>query len=189
VRRRGLWERESDYWTSRSWGSSYRSIRRPRYDADATGRVGIEIAGFNREGRPGIFADRKSWTLESKLPELFRELEIRAVEDEQQAIEARRRAEERKRQWELAMQRAKDRYAEAFRARALQAQVGAWHEAKRATAYLEALEEAYGDQPEAAEWITWIRSHLATADPLQAMPQLPDVPEAKPDDLNRISAA
>jgi hypothetical protein len=109
---RTWWERENRY---RSWQRGERANTK-RYDADATGRLKITLlAGYAREGRALSWADRSSWALEDKLPELLQELEIRAAEDDHRRREAERAAEERERLWELEMERAKARYVEAYR--------------------------------------------------------------------------
>jgi hypothetical protein len=148
------------------------------YDSEATGRLVITVdGGHAREGRPSSFADRKSWSLEDKLPELLRELEIRAAEDEHRKRELELQAQERQRQWELAMDRAKDRFLEAHRVNALGAEISAWREASTVRAYLTALEAEHRGTPAADEWISWIRGYLRRLDPLGSIPVLPTMPE------------
>jgi hypothetical protein len=134
--------------------------------------------GYAREGRSASWADRKSWTLEDKLPELMRELEIRAAEDDDRDLRARRAAEERHRRWELAMVDAKDRFVEAHRRNVLRGQIADWQEAKAIREYLAALEAEHG-----REWIAWIRAHLRQLDPLLAEPVMPEAPDPTPEDL------
>src|SRR5262249_46699710 len=144
---RGDWEeaKRRDEPFRRQWGpSSYSSGRTKAYDADATGELSIVLigAGYTPEGRPSSWHDRKSWTLEEKLPELFYELEIRAVDDDKRVAEERRQQDERRRRWEEHMERAHARYSEAVRAKELRAQVAARREAKLFGEYLAELKDA-----------------------------------------------
>lgn len=185
VPERGAWEgqerlRKTDYYT-RQLGIEPRI---GRYDKEGTGRLTITLAsGYSRHGRPSTWADRRSWKLEDKLPDLLREIEMRVVEDEHREAEERRQEEERQRQWEAAMERAKAQFVEAHRAEMLTSQIERWQQATLATAYLEALEAAHGDDPDAAEWIAWARSYVERLDPLSVAPRMPEVPEPKPDGL------
>jgi hypothetical protein len=155
------------------------------YDAEATGRLSISLvaAGYSRDGRALSWSDRKSWRLEDKLPELLHELELRAVEDGHRAAEEARKAGERQRQWEAHMERARERFLDAHRAKVLRAQVAARAEAEGLSAYLAELEAAYGATPESTEWIDWVRSYIERLDPLQASPTMPADPEISRDDL------
>jgi hypothetical protein len=123
------------------------------YDSEANGQLSIALvaSGYKREGRQASWGDRKSWKLEDKLPELLRELELRAVEDDEREADERRKAEERQRQWELQMERAKQRYLEAHRAKVLREQIAARNEAAVMRNYLAELEAAHGDASESAE--------------------------------------
>jgi hypothetical protein len=50
--------------------------------------------------------------------------------------------------------------------------------------YLGALEAEYGENPESADWIAWIRRYLdERVDPLASPPTMPAAPEPRPDDL------
>jgi hypothetical protein len=184
VANRGDFDAETDYRRSVTYPQYLRPRTRSRYDADATGRLQITCDGYSREGRPVSWADRRSWTLEEKLPELLQELEIRAAEDDQAAIIAQREAEERERRWELAMERAKQRFLEHHRAQVMQQQLAAWQEASRIREYLSLLEERHGTNPESAEWIAWIRRYVdERLDPLATPPTMPAEPEISADDL------
>ena len=106
---RGDWERERKRRAEHRFDyfSSYTPLK--PFDKDATGRLTITVdSGYSREGRPASWADRKSWSLEEKLGELLRELEIRAAEDDHRDALAQSAAEERQRQWELAAEWIRD---------------------------------------------------------------------------------
>lgn len=181
---RGVWDRETQ-WRSSISNPQYLPRRKlSRYDANGTGRLTITLgSGYAREGRPTSWSDRRSGTLEQKLPDLLRELEIRAAEDDDSKIRAERAAQQRQRQWELAMERAKASFIEAHRAKSLRAQVSAWHEAQTTAGYLAALEEAHGETDAAAAWIEWIRGYVERLDPLRSLPTMPETPDISREDL------
>ena len=178
---RGPWDAE----TRRRAEARYALWHSPRpmrnYDSQATGKLTITLDhGYSREGRPSTFADRKTWTLEDKLPDLLRELEIRVAEDDHRDQEAKQRADERQRQWELAMERAKEDFLEAYRAKVLDQEVLAWQRTTSIRRYLAALQETQGDAADENEWMIWIRQYLQRLDPTRARPELPSMPERIP---------
>jgi hypothetical protein len=184
---RGVWEeRKRVQEEHRLRYPLYGSYERLKpYDSEATGQLTISLvaSGYRREGRAASWSDRKSWTLEDKLPELLQELELRAVEDDEREAEEKRQAEERQRQWELAIERARQRFIEAYRAKVLRAQIAARQEAQVMSAYLAELEAAHGASAESAEWIEWVREYIRRLDPLQSPPSMPAEPEISREDL------
>lgn len=162
------------------------------YDADATGRLKLELfcsQWWIYRGRQSRRADRQSWTLEERLPHLFREIEERVVEAqrvaeqqriaaEQAAEAARREAEERERQWHVLMDQARTRLVESHRASHLLAQADSWHQAERLRRYCNALDAAHGEDPSAARWLAWAREYVSQLDPLAEPPKMPEPPEA-----------
>jgi hypothetical protein len=184
---RGVWEeRKRVQEQQRLQYPLYSSHERMKpYDSEATGQLSISLlaSGHSREGRAATWSDRKSWTLDDKLPDLLQELELRAVEDDHHAAEEKRKAEERQRQWELQMERARQRFLEAHRAKVLRAQIAARQEAQVMSAYLAELEAAHGASSESAEWIDWIRDFITRLDPLHSPPSMPAEPEISREDL------
>jgi hypothetical protein len=181
---RGVWEDEQ------RWRKDDRYYRgagddafRGRYDKNGTGRLTISLDGHSRSGRQASWGDRRSWTLEEKLPDIFQEIEVRAAEDDYRAEDERQKTEERQRQWDLAMERARERFIEAHRAQALRTKVAAWEEAKQFRAFLATLEELHGANEEAAEWIEWVRRYVERYDPLNSEQSLPTPDEIRPEDL------
>ncbi len=180
------------------WGS-YGSRATPSgpYDADTTGELNLELQvarSWIFRGRQSRWGDRKSWSLEERLPHLLREIEERIakadrvaeeerIAEEKAAEEARRAAEERERQWHLLMKRARKQLVETQRADLLRAQAAAWGEAERLRAYCDAMEAAYGERPESAEWIAWARDFSSRLDPLRVPPSMPEEPEETPEAL------
>jgi hypothetical protein len=184
---RGVWEeRKRAQERYRHQYPLYGSHERMKpFDAEATGQLSISLvaSGHRREGRAASWSDRKSWRLEDKLPQLFHELELRAVEDDHRAAEEKREAEERQRQWERQMERARQRFLEAHRAKVLRAQIAARQEARLMSAYLTELETTHGGIPESAEWIEWIREFIKRVDPVHSLPSMPEEPEISREDL------
>ena len=191
----GPWEEEVERYLNVSRDSSYyrdRELPSGPYDADASGRLKLELFGESSwmlRGRQSRWADRQSWTLEERLPHLFREIQERIVEAERIAEErriaaakaaeaARREAEERQRQWHVLMDRARDRLVEAHRAAHLRAQADAWQQAMRLRRYCDALEAAHGDHPDSAPWLAWARQYAGRLDPLTEPPTMPEPPVA-----------
>lgn len=200
VHTRGVWEEEVYRYrnVSSDW-TFYRDRELPRgpYDADAKGRLKLELHSSGRwtySGRQSRWGDRQSWRLEERLPHLFREIEERIVEAghaaeraqiaaEKAAEAARQAAEERERTWHVLMRQAEERLVEAHRAAQLRAQADAWHQAESLRRYCDAVDAAYGDRHETAEWLTWARTHILSLDPLTEPPTMPAAPEASPDAL------
>jgi len=130
VHTRGPWEEEVRRYRNVSRDSIfYRDRKLPSgaYDADASGRLKLELHSTHHwihSGRQSRWADRQSWTLEERLPHLFREIEERIVEADY-AIEQRRIAaekadtaarlavEERERRWHVLMAEAEEHLIEA----------------------------------------------------------------------------
>lgn len=174
------WERKN---TTYSWGlpGESRSRRPPpsEYEAEATGRVCLHlVSGFG--SRPSKWADRKSWTLDEKLPEVLHEIELRAAEDAERKRAAQREAEEREREWEAVKKRAFARHAEAKRADVLRGEVSRWHEVEQIRAYCDAAEARHPDDAGTTEWVRWARRYAEELDPMATAPQTPVPPESVP---------
>jgi len=182
---RGVWDAE----THRRAAVNYPQYLPPRkmrnYDSQATGRLTITIDhGYGRAGHAGSFSDRTRWTLEDKLPNMFRELELRATEADVAAREAERRADERQQRWELEIARAREQLLESKRVNTLHEQTRSWLDARSIRGYIAALEEAQGTRPEAQEWIHWAHAYADRLDPVQALQCIPTMPEEiAPDEL------
>lgn len=190
VSNRGAFDAETACRRSANYPEFLLPRTRTRYDQDGTGRLQITCDGYGRRGgRPATWADRNSWTLEDKLPELLRELEVRAAEDDHFAAERQREVEKRERERELALEQAKERFLEHYRAKVLREQMASWHEARAIREYLASLEERHGDKPESVEWIGWIRRYVdQDLDPVASPPRMPPEPEIRPEDLRPFTA-
>jgi hypothetical protein len=187
VRQRGRWEQEVyRYRNVRSEDYFWRDRELPRgaYDKDATGTLTLTLSCEGRwfAGRQGRWSDRQSWTLEERLPHLFREIEARIIHArrmreqeriraEDAAERARRDAEQRERTWRELMATAQERLIEDHRIARLTTDVDAWDQARRIRAYCDAAEAAYRDNAETNKWIAWARPRAA-ARPARRRPGL-----------------
>jgi hypothetical protein len=194
VRTRGPWEEEVRRYRNVSSDSLYyrdRELPRGAYDADASGRLKLELHVPRPRifpGRQSQWSDRQSWILEDRLPHLFREIEERIAEAdrfaekeriaaEKAAEAARREAEERERQWKVLMDDAKHRLVETHRAEQLRSDAARWTAAQTLRRYCDAVQASYGDRSETAEWLAWARVYVSQLDPLSLAPVMPEDPE------------
>lgn len=118
------------------------------------------------------WADRKRWTLDSRLPHLFAYAENQAAETlERRAREERERAD-RRRAWELAKIEARQRFVEDLNRRRLREQVENYRRAGELLRYVEALEKKsstlanQGEADQVRAWARWSRSEADRVDPL-----------------------
>jgi hypothetical protein len=160
-------------------------VERPKaYDSGASGELNIEALG-SAYGRQKAWGDRSRWKLEDRLANLLHELEVQAVEADERRLAREREEAERQRQWEAAMERAKQRLVEEHRLEVLRNRVRAWQEAEAIRAYCEAIEARHGVErvaadPDASAWLALARER---ADRVQALPHMPADPEITHDGL------
>lgn len=202
VHTRGPWEIEVHRYRNVSRDSVFyrdRVLPSGPYDVRASGRLKLELHVSHPwiySGRQSRWADRQAWTLEERLPQVFRELEERIAEAarfaeqqwiaaEKAAEEAKRAAEERERRWHVLMAEARERLAESNRAADLRTQADAWQTAENLRRYCDAVEAARGHRVETAEWLEWARAYVGWLDPLSEPPALSEPPEATPDALQQ----
>ena len=168
------WEQQNRSYTYPFSGAVNRLPPRSKYDAHGTGRLTLTIRSpHTGSERPTRWSDRKSWTVEEKLPELLREIEVRSAEYRHRLIEAEREAAERQRAWEAAIELARERHAEQHRVEVLRDEVDRWHQAERIRAYCNAAASAYSDSPDTAAWLEWAGRYTDGIDPLRLAPQAP----------------
>jgi hypothetical protein len=154
------------------------------YDSAATGELNVASLEYSH-GRQSTWGDRARWSVEDRLPNLLRELEIEAAEAEERRLEQERKQAERERQWEAAMEHAKQRLIADHRLEVLRTRVLAWQEAEQIRAYCDAVEAHHGAaaiaaDPDAKAWIVLAREH---ADRAQELPRMPTEPEITPERL------
>lgn len=182
--RRWFNQRNGSYRYGRSGIGEWVPPSQASYETGATGRLTFSLVGYSNSGRPQSWSDRKSWSLDEKLPELLREIEVRAVEARARKLEEERKAAERRRAWEAAMERARAQFLQQRRAEALARQIELWRRANDIREYCAAVEETHPESPAGAEWITWARGYSDRIDPLTYPPAMPaDPEEISPDDL------
>jgi hypothetical protein len=175
VRAREEGVRAPSLWAAYSWHRG--ELRRvPLDESSATGRLSLELVGnAPRSGRIARWADRRSWTLEEKLPEVLWEIEIRAIERRLQQEAAQREAAEREAAWHAALERARHLYSDHCRAQALRRQIDDWRMAVDIRSYCAAMRGAYPDDIEIGRWIEWASGYADALDPLRTGPRAPAV--------------
>lgn len=201
VHERGRWEADVERYRNVSrWSildGRERHYPTGSYDADASGRLRVTLDAQRShifEGRQSRWADRQSWTLDERLPHLFREIEDRIrlaqhddierrIAAEQAAERARREAEERERTWHRLMAQAKQRLVETQRAARLHAESEAWHDAERLRRYCDAMATRHGGHAATTDWLAWARAYADRLDPLTQPPSMPALPDATPEAL------
>lgn len=201
VHERGRWDADVERYRSVSrWSildGRERHYPTGPYDADASGRLRVTLDAQRShifDGRQSRWADRQSWTLDERLPHLFREIEERIrlarhheierrIAAEQTAKRARREAEEREHTWHRLIARAKERLIETHRAARLRAEADAWHDAERLRRYCDAMATRYGDHAVTTDWLAWARAYADGLDPLMQPPSMPAPPDVTPEAL------
>jgi hypothetical protein len=150
----------------------------------ATGILRLAVVGRHERQ----FVDGKRG-LEEQLPQLLHWLECKAWEDDQAAARARQEEQRRRREWERAVERAKDRYVVAYRLKVLDEQAAEWRRSEQLREYLavmratvDAIENA-AERDRAQEWLAWAHQNARHTDPLHRPLNMPDVPEPTTDQL------
>ena len=134
-----------------------------------SGRLRLDIGqGYHTRW----WADRKRWTLASKLPDYFGALdEMSRAERERRARLAQAHRDNLVR-WEQSVPRARELHLHALNAERAQVQLAAWKHANDLRAYADAVithvNDAGGEaaDPEAAMWAVWLRAEADRVDPL-----------------------
>lgn len=155
-----------------------------------TGELRITVEeGYSRDGRQAEFRDSTRASLEERLPGVLRELEIRAAEDAWRRQEEERKAQEKQRRWERAMDHARRDFREARRAEVLRGQLADWQLGNDLDEYLAAIEASIltltsvKEQSAAAAWLAWAKEYRQSINPLAKPLAMPPVPKPKPDEL------
>ncbi|WP_104814791.1 hypothetical protein [Kitasatospora sp. MMS16-BH015] len=150
-------------------------------DPEKAERLSLELPHY-RATRQCTWHDRKSWSLEELLPTILEELQQRAVDDRQGAIDEERAKAERRVGWETAMAAAKEQALQEQYAKQLRQQAHQWRESTELRTYCDALEERLAssqavddaaDRASARTWLAWAREYVRTIDPLDTLPTMP----------------
>jgi hypothetical protein len=174
-------------WGSRASGPAWLNNR--AWEFISTGRLELIIDGEGTKYDGDRYRDAKKLTVEDKLPEVFRSLEIYRLRGEWQDQERQREAAERHTRWEAAMQQAHRRYEAHTRwEHFTQLSVG-WHAARQHHEFLSAARRAADglDEPlreQALTQLALVADQLHDSDPIQH-PELliPQISKPTPEDL------
>jgi hypothetical protein len=144
----------------------YSWTRIPDYDHIPSGRLRIDLGGPAQLERRSFWADRASWMLEDKLPELLREVAVRADDLRMRREAKARAAAEHEEAVERERKRAQARAAEAHRTEIMECQLQRWERACQLRDYIAAIDRriaqetaASGDETtiaDARKWSTWL---------------------------------
>ncbi|MFD5738586.1 hypothetical protein ACFXJM_11555 [Streptomyces massasporeus] len=158
-------------------------------DPDRSQQLALDI-GYSRSKRQHHWGDRKRSKLEDVLGIVLRELETRAVEEQQRKLDEERAKEERRIRWEAAMATAREKAAQARFATILREQARQWQDAHALRQYCDALERRINvaadedvDVESARVWLRWARDYAETLDPLTQLPTMPSGLAFEPEDL------
>lgn len=130
-----------------------------------------------------LAADRKRWTLDEKLPVVFEKLEHKAAEAEIRRQEQLRAEERRRREWEVEVAAARNRYFEQKRLEWLNDQLGRWRNCRDLREFIAAARQGHPLDDEDREWLTWVEQAASDMDPLRRRLAPDKVAEPKASDL------
>lgn len=147
-----------------------RSLTLADYEANATGRLRLELVDYSRSPRIAKWADSRTWRLEDNLGEVLWEIETRNTEARQARSRAAVEAQRRQQQWEAAMEAARAAIIEHRRLEALRWQVAPWREAAQIRAWCDAASARYPHDADTTTWIAWARDHAKRLDSLSTPP-------------------
>jgi hypothetical protein len=116
--------------------------------------------------------------MEERIAEADYAAEQERIAAEKAAEAARQVGEERDRKWHALMRQAEERLVESHRPAHLRDQGSSWHAAESLRRYCDAMDAAYGDRSQTAEWLAWARAYITRLDPLTAPPEIPEPPDA-----------
>ena len=153
----------------------------PPWDLVPSDRLEIRL-GHDTYSSP-LSSDRDRWRLEDRLSLIFSKLEKRAAEDEIKRLEAERKATEARRQWEAIRAAAIEQVHEDHRVRWLNRQLRLERKARGIRDYVERLRTARVLTSEEEQWLQWVERHAATLDPLTSEIVPAPRPEPKPKEL------
>ncbi|MGW0247995.1 hypothetical protein ACWDYH_15315 [Nocardia goodfellowii] len=164
-------------------------IRDRDWEFRGTGKLELLVSGPWTNYNGDHYRDAKSTTVEDKLPEVFRSLEIYNLRHDRREQERERKEDERRRQWEEAMAVAKQRYYEHGQWEHFQKCARDWHSVNRHRAFLTAARDAADAYvgPDRDTILRQLDEAERTVDALDPIRQLervkPIVREPQPEDL------
>ncbi|WP_152231841.1 hypothetical protein [Georgenia ruanii] len=149
----------------------------------ASGRLSIRALGAAYP--PVSWADRKRWSLEDKLLDLFTYVEGEAAAARANRDRAARERRERRLLWERAVPQARRRFLEHLNAERASQQAASWQEAKKLREYAAAVRNVASQAEHRpltrrlSAWAGWVEREAAQIDPLTQLEAVGfEVPEA-----------
>jgi hypothetical protein len=155
----------------------------------ASGRLALELHERYRY-RPLRWADRKRWTLDHKLPEVFRHIEDAAHAAAESRDHARSQAAARRRDWEGAVGVARGGFVAALNRDRIADQVSARRRALGVRGYaaeLSALAGSAENAEQRAAILSWVECVTAEADRLDPLLDPDQLRPAEPDTISPSS--
>lgn len=140
------------------------------------------------------WADRKRWTLEQKLPAMFKEVADRAASHSEVRVRKEAERAQRRQAWEEAVPQAKRAFVEQFNRNRLRDQAARFAEAGSIRDYcarLDSVAEQCADVDQAdriRQWANWARLQAARVDPTNHLDALTYVKpaEIRPTDFEKF---
>jgi hypothetical protein len=149
----------------------------------------IGLPHYKSHGGRCDWADRKTMTLEERLPEIIDALARRAVADREEAIAEEEKKAERQHR-DAAIARAKEEALQHHHAGALKRQARALEECRILREYcrqlgqrIEAADPGAPELEAATAWLAWARTYAESIDPFRTLPTMPPAPDFSIEDL------
>lgn len=155
----------------------------PQWDYIPTEQLIIRIETHGVSFWGSEWKDAADRALEDSLAQILQELELRHEAEDRKREAAERDRIERKRQWEIAREKAVQDLIDSRRGEELAGQAKSWRKAADIRDYAEAIEQRASTEPDdearlgALEWAQWARDYADRIDPLWQRPRLPEAPE------------
>ena len=137
----------------------------PQWDHLPTGHL-VLLDGHDGYGIMTLAADRKQWTLDSKLPGIFAKLEQKAAVAEGQRQEKIRAEERRREEWEAAMDGARLQYLEQHQLARLEDQLARWRKARDLREFVDRARTIADLSEEDEAWLVRVEEMIGRIDPL-----------------------
>jgi hypothetical protein len=160
----------------------------PDFDDVPDQHLEIELEGDGGEFWASRWRDTDEHQLEDDLAHIIEEIRLRHGNLLQRKEEELKRQEERRRNWEIAREKAVQKYRQHFVREAMRTQSAQWSEAEGLRRYADAVRDKAGrmDGAERARALDWAEQIERTADgidPLVTGTLLVNIPERSPQDL------
>ncbi|MGH9204344.1 MAG: hypothetical protein ACRD2A_24210, partial [Vicinamibacterales bacterium] len=171
----------------------------PSQDHVPSGRLRVDLGGAAVSERRSFWADRASWSLDDKLPELLREIAVRTDELRLRRAATNRAEVEYRQAVQHEEERARTRAAEAYRHKILEDELARWREVRELRDYAAAMAEriaaaeakadGQGDDEaiaNARQWLAWIVERANRRDPITKVPTWPSSPQLRSYELSQF---